>query len=902
MCGGDIETQANQTYGTCSHCGNIITLPKVNDEQIANIFNRANHYRRQNDFDKAIQSYENIVNLNGSSAEAHWGLVLSKYGIEYVVDPTSGERIPTCHRMQNESILSNVDYSITLEKAEDNYTRNLYKTEANRIAELQKNILSISNKEAPCDIFICYKETAENGSRTSDSIIAQDLYFALKNEGYHVFFSRVTLEDKLGAQYEPYIFAALNSAKIMLVIGTKQEYFNATWVKNEWSRFLSLTKHDKSRVVIPCYRDMDVYDIPDELSVLQSLDMSKIGFAQDLIRGIHKIMNTSKNANANTNIAMAVPGVTQLLDRVEIFLEDGDFIQAREYINKILDLEPKNAKAYFQQMLMNLSLKQEEDLFALHTSLDRNSDYQKSLRFADAAFKQKLEDYNQRIKSNIENARLEKLYQDAIADMKNLNTTYGFQKVISQFTEIIDYKDAREKIEEVQAKLKIKNDTDAQNKAKKLEAEAHDKAEKLETKYQRILTSITNAKSINTYEYLVNELEKLGEYKDSSELMKKWTYKLSIMKRRRKIITVILSAAACIALLIFTLSVFANIHRFSETANDRNSFINKHDFITPKQLQTFLLNQNHSYSNVQRAINGMGDEYWYISASEYANNILINNFINENNLFSLLYNEGFTESQAQHAIDSINWYYEAEKQVAILLFNNNASKSTLIRDLLDKGFNETQAIHDSEINMFNLVTHYARMLMNEDNYTFLELKEALLLLGFNKNQANYGAAITIGYTDMTSIILPALPLNNIILSNIIESLPSLESLSINNAYIVLINLMMLNVTMMRQDRMEIGSDEWELLWLENRLSSAPINQIVRKIIYDLADSTSGTPIDQLIQELQVIHHSIVNWRLVNPTNFKNGVEIFDQLFENFMVLHEKIVNDSFIQDFINGDN
>ena len=51
-------------------------------------------------------------------------------------------------------------------------------------------------------------------------------------KGYKVFFSRITLEDKLGMQYEPYIFAALNSAKVMLAFGTKYEYFHAVWVKN----------------------------------------------------------------------------------------------------------------------------------------------------------------------------------------------------------------------------------------------------------------------------------------------------------------------------------------------------------------------------------------------------------------------------------------------------------------------------------------------------------------------------------------------------------------------------------------------------------------------------------------------------------------------------------------------
>ena len=55
-----------------------------------------------------------------------------------------------------------------------------------------------------------------------------------------VFFSRITLEDKLGQEYEPYIFAALNSAKVMLAFGTCYDYYNAVWVKNEWSRFLQL--------------------------------------------------------------------------------------------------------------------------------------------------------------------------------------------------------------------------------------------------------------------------------------------------------------------------------------------------------------------------------------------------------------------------------------------------------------------------------------------------------------------------------------------------------------------------------------------------------------------------------------------------------------------------------------
>ena len=43
MCGGDIDANLEQTIGTCDSCGSTMTLPKVSDERIANLYNRANH-------------------------------------------------------------------------------------------------------------------------------------------------------------------------------------------------------------------------------------------------------------------------------------------------------------------------------------------------------------------------------------------------------------------------------------------------------------------------------------------------------------------------------------------------------------------------------------------------------------------------------------------------------------------------------------------------------------------------------------------------------------------------------------------------------------------------------------------------------------------------------------------
>lgn len=289
MCGGDIELSEDKTFGTCEFCGNTMTFPKVSDDQRAAMFNRGNHFRRMGEFDKAIVVYEQIIREDDTDAEAHWCAALCRFGIEYVEDPNTLEWLPTCHRASFDSFLEDVDYLAAVDHS-DGITKKQYQKDALKISEVQKAILSTSQKEEAFDVFICYKESEENGNRTVDSTLAQDIYYQLTDAGYKTFFARITLEDKIGSEYEPYIFATLNSAKVMLVVGTSKEHLDSVWVKNEWSRFLSMMRKDRKKVLIPCYRDMDPYDMPEALSVLQSYDMAKIGFVQDLIRGIKKII------------------------------------------------------------------------------------------------------------------------------------------------------------------------------------------------------------------------------------------------------------------------------------------------------------------------------------------------------------------------------------------------------------------------------------------------------------------------------------------------------------------------------------------------------------------------------------------------------------------------------------
>ena len=352
MCGGRVEIPEGLTYAECPFCGTATTFPVLTDERKENLYNRAEQYRRTNDFDKALQTYEKILEIDSSDPEIYWGIVLCRFGIEYVEDPVSHERIPTCHRVQHQSILLDRDYRSALEHANGN--EYAYETEAKRIAEIQKDILAISSREEPFDVFICYKENSDGGTRTKDSTDAQDIYYQLTNEGYRVFFARITLEDKLGQQYEPYIFAALNSAKVMLVIGSKKEYFESPWVKNEWSRFLALMKKDRTKLLIPCYRDMDAYDIPEELSMLQSQDMSKIGFTQDIQRGLKKVLahpaagSAQETENSNNS---AASDIQKLIKQGYVEKELENYEALNKIGREIISLDPENIDGcYFQAL------------------------------------------------------------------------------------------------------------------------------------------------------------------------------------------------------------------------------------------------------------------------------------------------------------------------------------------------------------------------------------------------------------------------------------------------------------------------------------------------------------------------------------------------------------------------
>ena len=409
MCGGDLNLVEGSSVAVCEYCGSQQTVPAADNEKKLTLFARANRLRLACEFDKAAGVYESIVADFPTEAEAYWGLVLCRYGIEYVDDPATGKKIPTCHRSSFDSVMEDSDFEQALENA-DAVARRVYRDEAKAIEELRRGIVEVSGKEPPYDIFICYKETAEDGQRTVDSVIAQDVYDALTEKGYRVFFSRISLEDKLGTEYEPYIFAALHSAKIMLAFGTDYEYYNAVWVKNEWSRFLQLMTKDKSKHLIPCYKGIDAYDMPKEFAKLQAQDMGKVGAIQDLLRGVDKIMGGNSSAAAQPPQAATNATAESLLKRAQMFLEDKDSKLATEYAQKVLDIDPECADAYMVLLLATWEIGTWEEAGSNIIKVVQSREYKRARQFASGALADKLADAERLANEHTE--RLEKKRQE----------------------------------------------------------------------------------------------------------------------------------------------------------------------------------------------------------------------------------------------------------------------------------------------------------------------------------------------------------------------------------------------------------------------------------------------------------------------------------------------------------
>ncbi len=396
ICGDTEFTEVGELL-QCRSCKHKTPKPKDNAE----LLERANNLRFETkSFDDAAELYEEIIRLTPDEAEAYWGRALCRYGIEYVKD-SDGKYLPTCHRTIEDSILDDADYKMAVMKAQRGMAE-YYMTEAQTIDEYQKKIKLIASKEEPYDVFISFKATDEHGRPTEDSLLAQEIYYYLtKNLGLKVFFSNITLKDKAGQEYEPIIYAALSSATVMVLVGTRPEYVNATWVKNEWSRYIRMIaaarQKNKSKYIVTALKTMRPEELPSALAAYQAVDLAQLGAKEKLCSNIDSLIGdlrvstekkTGGSFDADDMLAAEAANLCHLGFQQ---LELGSLAKAGEYFQKALEKKADAALALWGKLLISEDVASDGELAAKAIPIKEYALYKLAVESATAEEKMRFE-------------------------------------------------------------------------------------------------------------------------------------------------------------------------------------------------------------------------------------------------------------------------------------------------------------------------------------------------------------------------------------------------------------------------------------------------------------------------------------------------------------------------------
>lgn len=365
MCGSNLDIGDSITVCKCEKCGTSQTVPDIEDDKELKLFERAGRLRFNCDFDKAAGIYNTITDSYTEEAEGYWGLILCKYGIEYA-DNASGKKVPVCHRISYDSVMDDEDFELVMENS-DSESRAIFREEAKIIEENRKKYIQIAESEQPYDIYISYRAKDDNGDKTAVSEIAGHLYNKLTSAGYSVFLSEAALKGKKQSDCEPYIYSALNSANVMLALGTSYDDYNDVWVKNEWNRYLEIAEKNKNKCLIPCYKDVDEYDIPKEFAGLKVCQLGNDDTFNNIMAEIANVVKPESVNQPAPEPEKAEPAEEIELEEIEIIepvdinklldegfsaISDKNWKKANKLFFHVLDEEPDNSKAYWGQLLV----------------------------------------------------------------------------------------------------------------------------------------------------------------------------------------------------------------------------------------------------------------------------------------------------------------------------------------------------------------------------------------------------------------------------------------------------------------------------------------------------------------------------------------------------------------------
>ena len=274
----------------CPACGAMNGRPEAQGAAYDHL-KRATNQRLACDFHNAEISYQHVLLEHPEEHEAHWGLVLCRYGVEYVRDTKTGKLMPTVHSIRKKPMQADSDFLAACDYAPEK-VRAQYEAEAAYIDDAMAGIRKLAETQLPYDVFICHKKTVPDSENlTPEYGKASEMAHHLEKQGYRVFFAPEAIKGELGADYEAAIYHALDTAKVMLMFCANADYVTSAWVRSEWTRFLEMTlERDGKRLVPLLYGDFTPAKLPREIRPyrLECVTMDSFTAASDILRLLEK--------------------------------------------------------------------------------------------------------------------------------------------------------------------------------------------------------------------------------------------------------------------------------------------------------------------------------------------------------------------------------------------------------------------------------------------------------------------------------------------------------------------------------------------------------------------------------------------------------------------------------------
>ena len=269
----------------CPKCGEIAPCAAIDGlEAAAEAAGEGCNFYAVQEFDEAKRCFERAAELSGGRVAYRWAALLAEYGVKYCASESaqSGYAVNYWKReLPSEPLAESAAYRELYRAAAKNVKLlRALQREAGEISEGLAQIEKLAASGERWDVFFSFKDMDAEGKKTLERQLLDNLYTELASEGLKVFFAPRSMLGRMIDDFEGYIYTALKTAKLMVLVGSSKENVNAPWVASEWERFWRWGK--RGQIVLCPVGGMRMSGFPREITKVQTplaggVESSRVG-------------------------------------------------------------------------------------------------------------------------------------------------------------------------------------------------------------------------------------------------------------------------------------------------------------------------------------------------------------------------------------------------------------------------------------------------------------------------------------------------------------------------------------------------------------------------------------------------------------------------------------------------